>query len=65
MKNILKIILDIFEYLSLFFVGYYGMKYALVAGVVFLGRPVGIIVASVVIILFVFHMLKKEGIIEL
>jgi hypothetical protein len=64
MKNVLKIILEVLEYFSLFFVGYYGMKYTLVAGTIFFGRPAGIIIASVVIILFGFHILKKEGVIE-
>ena len=64
MKNVLKIILEVLEYLSLFFVGYYGMKYALVAGVIFFGKPVGTIIATVIIIMFAFHTLKKEGVIK-
>ena len=64
MKNILKIILRVFEYISLFIVGYYGIKYSFVAGPIFFGSSVGIIVAYLVTFLFVFHILKKEGAIK-
>jgi protein-S-isoprenylcysteine O-methyltransferase Ste14 len=65
MKNILKIILKIFEYLSLFFVGYYGIKYCFVAGPIYFGNPLGTIIAGVVVALFIFHVIKKEGVIKL
>lgn len=65
MKNVLKIILEVLEYLSLFFVGYYGVKYCFVAGPIYFGGPLGTIFAGVVVTLFIFHALKKEGVIKL
>ena len=65
MKNILKFILGFFEYVSLFLVGYYGIKYAIIAGPIFFGNPWGIIIGAVVAFLFVFHLLRKEGVINL
>lgn len=61
MKNILKIILVIFEYISLFIVGYYGIKYTFVAGPIYFGTPVGAVVAPVITLLFVLYILRKEG----
>lgn len=65
MKNILKTILGVFEYISLFIVGYYGIKYAFVAGPIYFGSTAGIIVSCAVCFLFIFHILKKEGVIKL
>ena len=65
MKDILKLILEIFEYVSLFIVGYYGIKYAIIAGPIFFGNPIGVIIGAVVAFLFVFHLLRKEGVIKL
>lgn len=65
MKNILKLILGFFEYVSLFLVGYYGIKYAIIAGPIFFGNPWGTIIGAVVAFLFVFHLLRKEGVIDL
>ena len=64
MKNILKIILSVFEYISLLIIGYYGIKYTFVAGPIFFGSSAGIIIAYLVTFLFVFHILKKEGVIK-
>lgn len=64
MRNIFKLILGFFEYISLFLVGYYGMKYTLVAGPIFFGNPAGTIVAYFVILMFVIYILKKEGVIK-
>ena len=65
MKDILKIILGVFEYISLFLVGYYGIKYTIIAGPIFFGSPAGAIIAALVVFLFVFHILRKEGVIKL
>ena len=65
MKDILKLILGIFEYVSLFLVGYYGIKYVIIAGPIFFGNPWGTIIGAVVAFLFVFHLLRKEGVIDL
>ena len=65
MKDILKLILGFFEYVSLFLVGYYGIKYAIIAGPIFFGNPWGTIIGAVVAFLFVFHLLRKEGVIDL
>lgn len=65
MKNILKLILGFFEYASLFLVGYYGIKYAIIAGPIFFGNPIGTLIGGIVALLFVFHLLRKEGLIEL
>ena len=65
MKNILKLILGFFEYVSLFLIGYYGIKYAIIAGPIFFGYPAGAIIAALVVFLFVFHILRKEGVIKL
>lgn len=65
MKNILKIILVIFEYISLYIIAYYGAKYTFVAGPIFFGYPAGVIIAALVVFLFVFHVLRKEGVIKL
>lgn len=65
MKNILKLILGFFEYVSLFLVGYYGIKYAIIAGPIFFGNPWGAIIGAAVAFLFVFHLLRKEGVIDL
>ncbi len=61
MKNILKYILLFFEYISLFIVGYYGIKYTIVAGPILFGSQVGIIVAVVITLLFILHIVRKEG----
>lgn len=65
MKNILKNILAILEYISLFLVGYYGIKYMFVAGPIYFGSLAGVAVAGVIVMLFVFHILRKEGVIKL
>lgn len=65
MRNILKFILGFLEYISLFLVGYYGIKYAIIAGPIFFGNPIGVIIGAVVAFLFVFHLLRKEGVIKL
>ena len=64
MKNTLKIILAILERISLLLVGYYGIKYMFVAGPIYFGSPAGVIVAWVVVLLFILHILKKEGVIK-
>jgi len=64
MKKFLKTTLRVFEYISLFIVGYYGMKYAFVAGTVFFGEPVGIIFGTVIMLLFEFYILRKEEVIK-
>ena len=65
MKDFLRKILIAIEYIALFLVGYYGIKYCFVAGPIYFGSPLGVITATVVAILFVFHILKKEGVIKL
>jgi hypothetical protein len=65
MKNALKLILGFLEYISLFLVGYYGIKYVMIAGPIFFGNPIGVIIGAVVAFLFVFHLLRKEGVIKL
>ena len=65
MKNILKIILAILECISLLLVGYYGIKYVFVAGPIYFGPTAGLIVAWVVVLLFILHILRKEGVINL
>ena len=65
MINILKLILRFFEYVSLFLVGYYGIKYAIIAGPIYFGNPVGAIVGGFVALMFVIYILRKEGVIDL
>jgi len=65
MRNILKLILRFFEYVSLFLVGYYGIKYAIVAGPIYFGNPIGTIVGGFVALMFVIYILRKEGVIDL
>lgn len=65
MKNVLKTILGFLEYIALFLVGYYGIKYVFVAGPIYFGNPCGTIVGGIVVLLFVFHLLRKEGLIKL
>lgn len=65
MKNALKTILGFLEYIALFLVGYYGIKYVFVAGPIYFGNPWGAIVGGIVVFLFVFHLLRKEGLIQL
>lgn len=65
MGNILKHVLRFFEYISLFFVGYYGIKYAIVAGPIYFGNPIGTLVAGFVALMFVIYILRKEGVIDL
>ena len=64
MGNILKLILRLFEYISLFLVGYYGIKYAIIAGPIFFGNPIGTLVGVFVALMFVIYILKKEGVIK-
>ena len=65
MKNILKIILAIFEYISLFIIGYYGIKYTFVAGPIYFGNSAGLVIALVIVLFFILHILRKEGVIKL
>lgn len=65
MRNILKLILRFFEYVSLFLVGYYGIKYAIIAGPIYFGNPAGAIVGGFVALMFVIYILRKEGVIDL
>lgn len=65
MRNILKLILRLFEYISLFLVGYYGIKYAIIAGPIFFGNPIGTVVGGFVALMFVIYILRKEGVIKL
>ena len=65
MGNILKLILRLFEYISLFLVGYYGIKYAIIAGPIFFGTPIGTLVGGFVSLMFVIYILRKEGIIKI
>lgn len=65
MRNILKLILRFFEYISLFLVGYYGIKYAIIAGPIFFGNPIGTVVGGFVALMFVIYILRKEGVIKL
>ena len=62
MRNILKKLLVILEYIALFIVGYYGIKYVFVAGPIYFGSPWGYIVGGVIVCLFVFQLLKKENV---
>ena len=48
----------------MFLVGYYGIKYAIVAGPIYFGNPIGVIVGGFVALMFVIYILRKEGIIE-
>ena len=64
MKDFLRKILVAVEYIALFLVGYYGIKYCFVAGPIYFGSPLGAIIAGVVTVLFIFHILKKEGVIK-
>ena len=65
MRNILKFILRFFEYISLFLVGYYGIKYAIIAGPIYFGNPIGTLVGCFVALMFVIYILRKEGVIDL
>ena len=65
MRNILKLILRLFEYISLFLVGYYGIKYAIIAGPIFFGNPIGTLVGVFAALMFVIYILRKEGVIKL
>lgn len=65
MKNALKTILGFLEYIALFLVGYYGIKYVFVAGPIYFGNPVGAIVGGFVALMFVIYILRKEGVIDL
>ncbi len=65
MKGFLKKLLTFLEYTALFVVGYYGIKYSFVAGPIYFGNPWGLIAAVAIAGLFVFHILKKEGVIKL
>ena len=49
------------EYVALFLVGYYGIKYVLIAGPIFFGNPWGTVIGCFIIFLFVLHILRKEG----
>ena len=64
MRNILKLILRLFEYISLFLVGYYGIKYAIITGPIFFGTPFGTLVGGFVALMFVIYILRKEGVIK-
>lgn len=64
MRDFLRKILIAIEYIALLLVGYYGIKYCFVAGPIYFGSPLGIIIAGVVTVLFIFHILKKEGVIK-
>lgn len=65
MRNVLRIVLGLLEYVSLFLVGYYGIKYAFIAGPIFFGDPLGVIAGGLVAVMFIVHVLKKEGVIRL
>lgn len=65
MRNVLRIVLGLLEYVSLFLVGYYGIKYAFIAGPIFFGDPFGVIAGGLVAVMFIVHVLKKEGVIDL
>ena len=61
----MRIVLGLLEYVSLFLVGYYGIKYAFIAGPIFFGGPLGAIAGGLVAVMFIIHVLKKEGVIRL
>ena len=61
MKDTLKTIFGFLEYVALFFVSYYGIKYCFVAGPIYFGSPWGFIIAGIFVALFIFHLLKKKG----
>ena len=65
MRNVLKFVLGLLEYVSLFLVGYYGIKYAFIAGPIFFGGSLGVIAGGLVAVMFIVHVLKKEGVIRL
>ena len=65
MRNILKLILRLFEYISLSLVGYYGIKYVIIAGPIFFGNPIGTLVGGFVALMFVIYILRKEGVIKI
>lgn len=61
MKIVFWVVLTLLEYVASFIVGYYGITYTFIAGPVFLGPVAGVIVPSVIVLLFVLYVLKKEG----
>ena len=46
-------------------VGYYGIKYVIIAGPIFFGTPIGTLVGGFVALMFVIYILRKEGVIKL
>lgn len=60
MRSIIETLLTVLEYFSLGFVAYFGIKYLFVAGPIFFGSVWGIIVASIMSILFICHVFKTE-----
>jgi hypothetical protein len=65
MKDFLRKILEVIEYIAMFLVGYYGIKYCFVAGPIYFGNPWGPVIAVAIAGLFIFHILKKEGVIKI
>ena len=61
MKDALKDVLTFLEYVALFIVVYYGIKYAVIAGPIFFGPQMGPIVSVVIVFLAALHIVKKEG----
>ena len=41
-------------------VGYYGIKYVIIAGPIFFGTPIGTLVGGFVALMFVIYILRKE-----
>ena len=59
MKNALRVVLTFLEYVALFIVGYYGIKYAFVAGPIFFGPIWGAIVPVIIVALFGLYVVKN------
>lgn len=60
MKNVLRVVLTILEYVALFIVGYYGIKYTFVAGPIYFGSVWGAIVPVIIVALAAQHIIRKE-----
>ena len=61
MKNTFKVVLTCLEYVALFIVWYYGVKYTFVAGPIFFGPVWGAIVPVIIVALAALHIIRKEG----
>ena len=56
----IKMIFHLMQYIALFIVGYYGIKYTFIASSIFLGNVWSDIIPFVVTALFINYIIRKE-----